>query len=68
MLPFILGVFPLLIPFTGSGKITAGRLTFLGLLIILLVYIDWYIIFLSFIFSILVLFKTGKTQVFICIL
>lgn len=58
MLPFILGLYILLLPILQDPKkITAGRLTTLGLLIILLVYIDWYIVFLGILCCLISIYK-----------
>ena len=58
MLPFILSVLLVIIPMMqDSRKIRPGRLFLLGLLIMMLVYIDWYILFLSFLCSVIALIK-----------
>jgi hypothetical protein len=49
MLPFVLGVFLLVVPMLQDpDKIQPGILLILALLIIILVYLDWYILCLSF--------------------
>jgi hypothetical protein len=58
MMPFYLGVLMLILPMLmDPGKISAARLGILGMLIILLMYIDWYIVFFSFICGIVALYK-----------
>jgi hypothetical protein len=65
MLPFLIGVFLLILPMFGDPKkITPGRLTLLSLLIIILAYIDWYIIFLCFICGIIAIAKFRKNKVY----
>jgi len=63
MLPFVLGAFMLLLPMLQEpGKISAGRLSALGLLIIVLIYIDWYILFACFLSGILALVKYRQSK------
>jgi hypothetical protein len=63
MLPFILGSMLMLLPMLqNSSGITACRLSMLGLLIIILVYIDWYILFLSFLAGIMALLKIRQDK------
>ncbi len=58
MMPFFLCVLILILPMLlDPGKITAGRLIALGILITLLIYIDWYIVFFSFVCGIVALLK-----------
>ena len=58
MLPFILSVLLLMLPIMQDpGKIRTGRLLLLGILIISLVYIDWYILFLCFLCSVIAFTK-----------
>lgn len=58
MLPFDIGVFLLVLPMLNdSAKISASRLVPLGILNVVLIYIDWYILFFSLLTSIVALFK-----------
>jgi len=63
MMPFCLAVLMIILPMLmDPGKISAARLCILGMLIILLVYIDWYILFFSFICGIIALYKFRKNK------
>ena len=58
MLPFVIGVFLLILPMlTDPARITGSRLIPLAILIIILIYIDWYILFLCLLTGISVLSK-----------
>jgi hypothetical protein len=58
MLPFIIGVFLLILPMLKDPSgITLSRLIPLAILIIILIYIDWYVLFLCFFTSIVALLK-----------
>jgi hypothetical protein len=63
MLPIVLAVLLLLLPmFQHASRITAGRLSGLFLLIILLVYIDWFILFLGFLSLLTAFLKWQKNN------
>ena len=58
MLPFVIGVFLLVLPMLNNpAKISASRLIPLGILNVILIYIDWYILFFSLLTAIVALFK-----------
>ena len=58
MLPFVMGVFILILPMLKDPSgITATRLIPLAILILILIYIDWYILFLSFLTAVIALVK-----------
>jgi hypothetical protein len=58
MLPFVMGVFILILPMLKDPSwITSTRLILLAILIVILIYIDWYILFLCFFTGIVALLK-----------
>jgi hypothetical protein len=58
MLPFVIGVFLLILPMLKDpARISVSRLIPLAFLIIILIYIDWYILFLSLLAGIFLLSK-----------
>jgi hypothetical protein len=63
MLPFILGLFLVIHPMLQDPvKIRAGRLLLLGILVIILVYIDWYVLFLSSLCCLIALIKFRQSK------
>ena len=63
MLPFILGVLILILPmFLDSDRIRTGRLLLLGILIMILVYIDWFILFFGFLSCLLAFSKFRQNK------
>ncbi|WP_143774414.1 hypothetical protein [Niastella vici] len=63
MMPFVIAALLLLIPMLQSAdNIRTSRLIFLFLLIIVLVYIDWFVLFLSAVSSVYILFKIRKDK------
>lgn len=63
MMPIVMAALLVLIPMLQSAeKIRAPRLVLLGLLIILLAYIDWFILFIAAVSSVWLLFKIRKDK------
>jgi len=63
MLPFVIGVFLLILPMlTDPEKISASRLIPFVILIIILIYIDWYILFLGLLTGLVVLIKIRQNK------
>jgi hypothetical protein len=66
MMPFVIATLLLLIPMLQSPKnITSGKLLWLGLLIMLLVYFDWFVLALCSIVLLNLLFKIRRDQKYI---
>jgi len=63
MMPFVIALVLLLIPMLqSSDAIRTSRLVLLFLLIIVLVYIDWFVLFLSAVSSVYILFKIRNNR------
>ena len=63
MMPFVIGVCLLILPMLNDpAKISASRLISMGFLNVILVYIDWYILFFSLVTSFIALVKLRRNK------